>query len=138
MYSSKLPKQGEIWLVDFNRKKHKEALKIRPVVIIGNNVQNELDEQTIVALITTEKEELANVEPFELLVGATSQNGLDRKSKILPHRLQSIDKKLRLIKRLGKLEQKIWNQMWINLLVVLTGRKIVGSETIAEACPLVS
>jgi mRNA-degrading endonuclease toxin of MazEF toxin-antitoxin module len=35
--SEKVPKQGEIWLVDFNRQKQKEANKIRPVLIMSNN-----------------------------------------------------------------------------------------------------
>jgi mRNA-degrading endonuclease toxin of MazEF toxin-antitoxin module len=33
----KVPKQGEVWLVDFNRKKEKEDSKIRPVLILSNN-----------------------------------------------------------------------------------------------------
>jgi len=40
---SKLPKRGEIWLVDFNRKQEKEESKIRPVLIISDDIQNELD-----------------------------------------------------------------------------------------------
>jgi len=39
----KLPKRGDIWLVDFNRKQEKEESKIRPVLIISDDIQNELD-----------------------------------------------------------------------------------------------
>jgi mRNA-degrading endonuclease toxin of MazEF toxin-antitoxin module len=35
--SEKIPKQGEIWLVDFNRKKEHEQSKVRPVLILSNN-----------------------------------------------------------------------------------------------------
>ncbi|KLL03028.1 MAG: PemK-like protein [Mycoplasmataceae bacterium CE_OT135] len=135
MCSNRPPRQGEVWLVDFNRQKQKEANKIRPVLIMSNNWQSELDKQVTVALITSEEEELTNVEPFEVLVEPTTRNGLDRRSKILPHRLQSVDKELRLIERLGKVEQVIWSQMWIALWITFTGKKITGKETIAEVLP---
>ncbi|RHZ35714.1 type II toxin-antitoxin system PemK/MazF family toxin [endosymbiont GvMRE of Glomus versiforme] len=122
--SEKVPKQGEIWLVDFNRQKQKEANKIRPVLIMSNNWQNEFDKQAIVALITSKEEELTVVEPFEVLIESTSQNGLDRKSKILLHRLHAIDKGLRLIERKGKVDSKIWAQVWKSLWIVFTGRKL--------------
>ena len=38
-----LPQRGEIYLVDFNRRKGKEIKKIRPAVIISNDIQNQHD-----------------------------------------------------------------------------------------------
>lgn len=122
--SEKIPKQGEIWLVDFNRKREKEQNKIRPVLIMSNNWQNQHNTYTVIAPLTSEEEELENVASFEVLIKANKENGLDRESKILLHRLRAIDKKLRLIERKGQVDSKIWAQAWKALWVVFTGKDL--------------
>ena len=122
--SEKIPKQGEIWLVDFNRKREKEQNKIRPVLIMSNNWQNRYNNYSLVAPLTSEEEELRSIELFEVLIEANKENGLDRKSKILLHRLRAIDKKERLIARLGKVDAKIWTQTWKALWIVFTGKDL--------------
>lgn len=122
--SEKIPKQGEIWLVDFNRKKEKEQSKIRPVLILSNNWQNQFNRHSVIAPLTSEEKELENVASFEVLVEADEKNGLDRKSKILLHRLRAIIKELRLIERKGQVDSKIWTQAWKALWVVFTGRDL--------------
>lgn len=123
--SEKIPKQGEIWLVDFNRKKEKEQSKIRPVLILSNNWQNQYNGYTVIAPLTSEEEELKSVvAPFEVLIEASEKNGLDRKSKILLHRLRAIDKALRLIDKKGQVDSKIWAQSWKALWVVFTGKDL--------------
>ena len=123
--SEKIPKQGEIWLVDFNRKREREQNKIRPALILSNNWQNQYNDYAVVAPLTSEKEELEYIEPFEVLIEANKENGLDRKSKILLYRLRAIDKELRLIERKGKVDSKIWSQAWSALWVVFTGKNLV-------------
>ena len=122
--SGKIPKQAEIWLVDFNRKKVKEQSKIRPVLVLSNNWQNLYNKYVVVAPLTSEEKKLENVEPFEVLIQVNQENGLDEKSKILLHRLLSIDKEERLITKLGAVDSKIWNQAWKALWIVFTGQKI--------------
>ena len=122
--SEKIPKQGEIWLADFNRKREKEQNKIRPVLILSNNWQNQYNKYTVVAPLTSEEEELENEASFEVLIKANKENGLDRKSKILLHRLRAIDKELRLIERKGKVDSKIWAQAWKALWIVFTGKDL--------------
>ena len=122
--SEKIPKQGEIWLVDFNRKREKEQSKVRPVLILSNNWQNQYSSYTVIAPLTSEEKELENIAPFEVLIEANEKNGLDRKSKVLLHRLRAIDKELRLIERKGQVDSKIWFQSWKALWVVFTGRKL--------------
>jgi mRNA-degrading endonuclease toxin of MazEF toxin-antitoxin module len=56
--------------------------------------------------LTSEEEELKDVAAFEALIEADEKNGLDRKSKVLLHRLRAIDKELRLIERKGQVESK--------------------------------
>ena len=78
----------------------------------------------VVAPLTSEAEKLKNVELFEVLIEGKKENGLDEKSKILLHRLLAIDKEERLIKKLGQVDSKIWNQVWNALWIVFTGQKI--------------
>jgi hypothetical protein len=42
-----------------------------------------------------------------VLIKANRENSLDRKSKILLHRLRAIDKEFRLIERKGQVDSKI-------------------------------
>jgi len=86
--SEKIPKQGEIWLADFNRKREREQNKIRPVLILSNNWQNQYNRYIVIAPLTSEEEELENIASFEVLIKANRENSLDRKSKILLHRLR--------------------------------------------------
>jgi len=74
---------------------------------MSNNWQNQYSDYSVVAPLTSEEEELEYIEPFEVLIEANERNGLDRKSKILLHRLRAIDKELRLIERKGQLDSKI-------------------------------
>ena len=122
--NEKIPKQGEIWLVDFNRKREKEQNKIRPVLILSNNWQNQYNRYTVISPLTSEEKELKNTASFEVLIEVDKRNGLDRKSKILLHRLRAIDKELRLIEKKGQVDSKIWSQVWKALWVVFTGKKL--------------
>ena len=81
MTSKKNPKQGEIWLADFNRKREKEIFKIRPVLILSNNWQNHYNDCSVVTSLTSEEKELKNVDPFEALIETNRENDLDEKSK---------------------------------------------------------
>jgi ribosome maturation protein Sdo1 len=60
-----------------------------------------------VAPLTSEEEKLRYVEHFEVLIEPSLENGLKKKSKILLHRLLAIDKKLRLVEKVGKADAKI-------------------------------
>jgi len=51
--------------------------------------------------------EVMEIEPFEMLIEADERNGLDKKSKMLLHRLLAIDREGRLITRLGTVDSKI-------------------------------
>ena len=91
---------------------------------MSNNSQNQHNDYSIVAPLTSEEEELKNVEPFEVLIEKNKENGLDdEKSKILIHRLLAIDKEERLITKLGIVDSKIWSQVWKALWIVFTGKK---------------
>ncbi len=97
-----LPKQGEIWLVEFP--KIREARKpIRPCLVISDNVQNECDEWIVVIPMTTEA--IEDIEPFEVFVKNTKETGLDYPSKLQFNYPRTIDR-VRLKEYLGVLNSK--------------------------------
>jgi mRNA-degrading endonuclease toxin of MazEF toxin-antitoxin module len=90
---SKFPQEGEIWLVKFE--KLKESRKpYRPCLVISDNIQNEFDEEIIVAPLSTK--DLDQIEPYQVFIKISKQNGLKEDSKILLHRLRSIERETRL------------------------------------------
>jgi mRNA interferase MazF len=123
----KIPKRGEIWLIDYNYKpkkgKEKELEieskinKIRPSLIVSNNPQNEFDIEIIVAPLSSKKLEI--IEPYELLIKRNKENGLDKDSKILFNRLRAIEKEDRLGDYIGVLNQEIMKEVKEKLKLVL-------------------
>lgn len=113
----KLPRHGQIWLVDFNRKNEKEISKIRPSLVVSNNAQNEFDEQIIMAPFTSE--EIEEVADYEVLVENTKETGLNKPSKVLLQRIKAVEKELRLIDYLGIVNKKTAERVKEGLKVVL-------------------
>lgn len=94
-----IPKRGEVYLVNFNPTIGAEIKKIRPALILQNDIANRYSPVTIVAAITSQFEE--PLYPTEVRVEA-DEGGLKIESVILLNQIRTIDKQ-RLIKRLGKL-----------------------------------
>ena len=101
---SKLPKRGEIWLVDFNRKQEKEENKIRPVLIISDDIQNEFDKWIVGIPMTTK--DVENVRLVEVFVKNIPETGLDYPSKLQFNYPRTVDRE-RLKERLGKANREI-------------------------------
>nr|CAG8439393.1 2935_t:CDS:2 [Entrophospora candida] len=99
------PHQGEIYKVYFS-KKGKEIGKIRPALVISNNVQNEFDDQIIVAPLTSEEEEVSKERPFTVLI-KSKDNSLEKTSKILLNRVQTVDIEKRLRDYIGRTAPEI-------------------------------
>ena len=107
-----IPNQGEIWLAELP--KIKEFSKpFRPVLVISNNLQNEFDNLITVATLTTD--DVENVKPFEVFIENTPETGLDHPSKILVGYSFTIYKELRLIERLGMVNEKTMSQVKLAL-----------------------
>lgn len=64
-----------------------------------------------------------------MLIEANKENGLDKKSKILLHRLLAVEKELRLIEKKGKVDNKTWTLAWKALWVVFTGKNLTIEAT---------
>ena len=118
-----IPHQGEVWLVNF--KKIKETSKpYRPCLVISNNEQNEFDEEVILVPLTTQEVIVGEIQFFEVLIENSQKAGLDEPSRILLNRIHTVDKNLRLVKKLGQVDSKTWVRVWKALWIVFTGRKL--------------
>jgi len=123
----KIPKRGEIWLVDYNYKpkqgKERELeiaskiKKIRPSLIVSNDAQNEFDLEIIV--IPSSSQGLEIIRPHELLIKKNKENGLDEDSKILFNRLRNIEKDTRLVGYIGVINKEIMKEVKERLKTVL-------------------
>lgn len=115
----KIPYQGEIWLVEFP--KVKESRKpFRPCVVISNDEQNIHDEEVIVLPLTTGEVIVGEIQLFEIPVEKSQETGLDESSRILTNRIHTINKELRLVRKLGKISPEIWEGLLSSLWIVVT------------------
>src|SRR5947207_7427074 len=112
------PQQGEIYKVYFS-KKGKEIGKIRPALVISNDAQNEFDDQIIVAPLTSETEEVSKERPFTVLIKVSKNNGLEKTSKVLLNRVQTIDIEKRLRDYVGRANPEIVRKVQEALRVVV-------------------
>ena len=94
------PKRGEIYLVNFDPTQGAEIKKIRPALVLQNDIANRHSPITIVAAITSQFD--GTLYPTEVLV-KPPEGGLTANSVVLLNQVRSIDKG-RLIKRLGALK----------------------------------
>jgi len=125
--AKKVPRRGEIWLVDYNYKPKKgkereleiasKIKKIRPSLVVSNNEQNEFDEEIIVVPLSSK--ELEKIRSYELLIKRSKENGLDENSKVLFNRLRNIDKATRLGDYVGKVDKEIMKEVKKRLKLVL-------------------
>lgn len=98
------PQRGEIWLGKVD--KIQEISKdFRPVLVISNNLQNELNDKIIIVPVTTEQLNIVN--PFYSLLGKKSKVGLDKNCKILLNYPFTIQKDLRLKYKLGFVNEEV-------------------------------
>ena len=100
-------RRGEVWLVNLDPTIGHEIKKLRPAVIVQNDIGNRYSPITIVAPVTSQQ--LSKVYPIEVLL--TKENsGLARESKVLLSQIRAIDKQ-RLVKRVGKLDEETVEQV---------------------------
>ena len=102
-----LPKQGEIWLVKFPPTKE-DRKPIRPCLVISDNIQNQYGKWIVVVPLTTE--DIENIEPFEVFVKNTKENGLDYPSKLQFSYPRTVDRE-RLKEHLGVLNRKFIGEL---------------------------
>ena len=95
--------QFDIWKVDLSPTVGSEQKGKRPCLILQTNAVGNYGLTTIIAPFTSKK--LDKIYSFEVKIKPSSKNGLKELSKIKFDQARVIDKK-RLIKRLGKIEER--------------------------------
>lgn len=85
--------------------------------MVSNNIQNELDEQIIMAPLTSD--EIKEVADYEVFVKNTKETGLDKPSKVLLQRVRAVEKELRLINYLGEIDKETMKEVEKALKTVL-------------------
>ena len=93
----KMPKRGEVYLVNFDPTRGSEIKKTRPALIVQNDIANRHSAITIVAAISSRFDD--ELYPTEVKIDA-GEAGLRANSVVLLNQIRSIDRQ-RLGKRLG-------------------------------------
>ncbi|CAI2189383.1 10425_t:CDS:2, partial [Funneliformis geosporum] len=108
------PKQGKEKELEIANK----IKKIRPSLVVSNDIQNEYDEEVIVVPLSSQ--ELEKIRSYELLIKKNKENGLDENSKILFNRLRNIEKETRLGDyKIGVVNKEIMKEVGEKLKLVL-------------------
>jgi mRNA interferase MazF len=95
-------KRGEVFLVNFDPTLRAEAKKTRPAVVVSNDINNTHSPIVSISPITSN---VTKVYSFEVEI-PSGVGGLKSRSKIMVNQTRAVDK-IRLIKRLGPLSEKI-------------------------------
>jgi mRNA interferase MazF len=95
-------RRGEIFLVNFDPTVGAEAKKIRPALVVSNDINNQHSPIISISPITSN---VIKVYSFEVEVPSGS-GGLKTRSKVMVNQTRAVDK-IRLIKKLGPLPEKI-------------------------------
>jgi len=118
MSSQEFPKEGDIWLVKFDRLKE-FSKPYRPCLVVSNDTQNQFDKNIVIVGLTTD--EMDRIRTFEVFIENTEETGLNEPSKICCNYLHTINKKLRLVdkQRLGVANLEVMEEVKKALKMVL-------------------
>jgi mRNA interferase MazF len=95
-------KRGDLFLVNFDPTVGAEAKKIRPALVVSNDINNLHSPIISIAPITSN---VIKVYSFEVQI-PPGTGGLRTRSKVMVNQTRAVDK-IRLIKKLGTLPEKI-------------------------------
>lgn len=109
-------KRGDIVLVDLEPVKGSEQGKIRPALIIQNDISNQFSPTTIIAPITSKiytKEYPTNV------YVSKEESKLDKDSTIMLNQIRTIDK-TRIIKKISSLNNYLMKKVELSIKISLS------------------
>src|SRR5208337_867885 len=98
--------RGEVFLVNFDPTVGTEARKVRPAVVVSNDINNAHSPIISISPITSK---VTRIYSFEVEIPAQT-GGLYLHSKVMPSQTRAVDK-LRLLKKLGRLPEKIMREV---------------------------
>ena len=109
-------KQFEIWIADLNPQKGTEAGKTRPVLIIQTDLLNKIPHpSTIICPLTTNVVKESEILRVHLKKGEAN---LIKNCDVMIDQVRAIDNK-RLIKKIGKIPNRLIEQVKENLSIVI-------------------
>lgn len=105
---NKLPKRGEIWLLDWSPSRGSEQAGFRPALILQTDAANSNPNypNTIVLAISTKGKPV----PFHVSLKPNRRNGLTETSYVKCEQILTVSKE-RLIKKLGAVDDKELSQI---------------------------
>ena len=109
-------RRGEIWEINLDPTIGAEIKKVRPCVIVSRDALARLPLKIVVPL--TEWNEGYARAPWHVLVDATTQNGLSKKSSADTYQVRSISEE-RLVKRLGEVSDQVMEEINKGLILSL-------------------
>jgi len=95
-------KRGETYLAALDPVVGREISKIRPVVVVSNDINNEFSGTVTILPITSKN--VSKIYPFEVFLTQGSGN-LPKDSKVKADQIRTLDK-THLVKQIGRLGQK--------------------------------
>lgn len=98
-------KYAEIWRVNFEPQVGSEIAKIRPALVISNNLFNQKQELCFILPLTSWQDKF-NDRVWMLKLNKDNKNGLDRDSAINCSQIKSFSKK-RFLQKLGVVENDV-------------------------------
>lgn len=106
MSSERSYKRGDVLLIDFDPVRGSEQGKVRPAVVIQNDVANQYSPVLIVAAVTSS---LRALHPTDVEALAP-EGGLRKNSRILLNQIRTVDK-ARVIDRWGHLSNETMSKV---------------------------
>jgi mRNA interferase MazF len=99
-------KQGDVFWVNFDPSVGAEVKKVRPAVVVSNDISNEHSPIVSIAPITSN---VTRVYSFEVEIPAETAN-LASRSKIMVNQTRAVDK-VRLVQPIGSLPAELMTQV---------------------------
>ncbi len=100
-------RRGQIWLVNLDPTIGHEIKKIRPCIIVQNDLGNIYSSLTIIASITSKN--VNEIYPVEVLLNK-KEKGIEVTSKVLLNQIRAIDK-IRLVRLIGGVDLNKMREM---------------------------
>lgn len=107
-------KRGNIYLVDLNPIVGAEIGKVRPAIVISNDINNNYSDTISIIPVTSS---IGKIYPFEVLI-PSNVFGLDKDSKAKVSQIRTVDKK-RVIKEIGVLTKELIKEIEKAILIHL-------------------